>query len=571
MTPERWQYLTGRLSEALESGDPVAFAGGDGELLELIQACRQSENWLAPPTADQWLGATLLGRYQLLGTLGRGGAGVVYVATDLQIPGRRIVVKLLHDFWGGQDWMRKKFRDEAAILAKLDHPGIISLLDAGETEDGRLFLLMPYHEGRTLRDAMAQPIDTLLAARWIREAGEAISHAHQHRILHRDLKPENVLLVKRNGAESPMLLDFGIAQFGDPVTASRTTTHLMGSAFYMAPEHLLGRPEPASDLYSLATIAWEMLTGRHPFEADSPFALPELQRNGVGDAFFRLRPDLGLAAGRLLSRALDVDPKRRPMPVEAFASELADDIAAQGVDLRLARLWAIRRTRRGVLAGGALTLAAAAGGGLLLRDLLNPLTAEERVIHYDGARSVEANGYRRMLDMYGEFLSEPGRPTGYRACRFFSKTQGVAAYPLTGRQKRSAFRNGWRMRALARPETGLVGVILDTAGFAPRFDLSVEKVPNGIEVMAVTQIERGLKGITLLLDTPRDGQLVELEMEYRPSSQSAVVRAGGQVVTDNYSGHLEYRQDVGPALFISIHREAQARGILGDTQFEILG
>lgn len=570
MTPEHWQYLSGRLADALESDDPIAFARGDQELLRLIQAYHASEDWLTPSSADPWLGRVLQGRYQLTAVLGRGGAGVVYLASDSQIPGRCIVVKLLHDFWGGEDWMRRKFRAEAAALARLDHPGIVGLLDAGETEDGRLFLLMPYHEGRTLREALAEPIDTLTAARWIREAGDAISHAHERRILHRDLKPENIFLVTRDGLESPMLLDFGIAQFGDVGTASRTTTHLMGSAFYMAPEHLLGRPEAASDLYSLATVAWETLTGRHPFAATSPFALPDLQRLGVGDTFFRRRPDLGLAVGKLLSRALHFDPKRRPMPVRTFAAELADAIAAGAVDLRLARLWALRRSRRWILAGSTLSLAGALDAGWALRDRLEPLTAQERVIRFDGGRRAEESGYRRMYDMYGEFVTEKGG-TGYHASRFFSKTQGVAAHPLTGRQKRAAFRGGWRLRTLARPETGRIGIFLDAGGFAPRFDLSLEKVPGGIQAVAISQIRTGTNGVSLQLDDPGRNVLLECEMEYHPSSRTATVRVGKKVVTASYRGHFEYRENLGVALFIEIHREAEARGIIGNTTFEILG
>ena len=179
-------------------------------------------------------------------------------------------------------------------------------------------------------------------------------------------------------------------------------------------------------------------------------------------------------------------------------------------------------------------------------DRLKPLTAEERVIHYDGARSVEANGYRRMLDMYGEFLSEPGKTDGLPCLPVLLQDAGRGG--VSSNRSPEAFgvpvMGGGCGRWPGR-ETGMVGVILDTAGFAPRFDLSVEKVPNGIEVMAVTQIERGLKGITLLMDTRKRRTTCRTRNGVSfVQPESAVVRAGGQIVTENYSGHLEYRQNV---------------------------
>jgi serine/threonine protein kinase len=326
--------------------------------------------------------------------LGRGGSGVVFEAVDERVEGRRVVIKLLHDFWTSEDWMRRRFREEAGVLTRLDHPGIVSLIDAGEIEDGRLFLALPFHEGRTLRDALAPgPLAAPFAARLLREIGEAVGYAHTQGVVHRDLKPENILLVRRADGEHPLLIDFGIAQIGEAAGPRHTTTHLMGSALYMAPEHLMGKAEAASDVYSLAVVAWELLTGARPFESASPFALPELQRKGVGDAFYRLRPDLGTAVGKLLTRTLAFDAARRPAPVGAFAAELADAIQAGAFDSRLARVWLRRRSRRFILASGATALAGAAAGAWWLRDWLNPLDAAERVIDFPGGDSAEMAGF----------------------------------------------------------------------------------------------------------------------------------------------------------------------------------
>jgi serine/threonine protein kinase len=161
---QRWDELSERLAEALESADPAAHvaASGDPQLMELFAWDRRAGDFLEdqrPRQENPWVGRRIGGRYLLKGMLGRGGSGVVFEARDEQVPGRRVVIKLLHDFWSSEDWMRRRFREEVGVLARLDHPGIVGLIDAGESEDGRLFLVLPFHEGRTLRYAMRSPPD----------------------------------------------------------------------------------------------------------------------------------------------------------------------------------------------------------------------------------------------------------------------------------------------------------------------------------------------------------------------------------------------------------------------------
>jgi len=572
----RWEELSERLVEALESADPAAHiaASGDSDLAELFAWHRRAGDFLEGPGAQRenpWLGRRIGGRYPLESVLGRGGAGVVFEASDEQVAGRRVVIKLLHDFWSSEDWMRRRFREEAAVLARLDHPGIVSLIDAGEVEDGRLFLVLPFHEGRTLRDALASgPLDAPVAARLLREIGEAVGYAHSQGVLHRDLKPENILLVRRADGEHPLLIDFGIAQVEEAGGPTRTTTHLMGSALYMAPEHLMGRAEAGSDVYSLGVIAWEMLTGARPFDSVSPFALPQLQRKGVGDAFYRLRPDLPTEVGKLLGRALAYEAARRPAPATAFTGEMADALQAVAIDSRLARLWVLRRSRRWMLGAGATALVGAAAGGWWLRDRLAPLDPQERVIDFPRGAQAEMAGFsihrdlteRAIRDFHGGTIS---------AMRCLSPDQGQLHRRLTLRQKEWAFRRGWKASVLLRPESGVATLGLVVGHFAPRFDAGLQPTRDGIELIATKQIRANWDGIRAAVRLPPAPRLVRLEMAYDPVRAAAALSVDGETLIRDYTGHTEYRDDLGVFFGIGSLDGSMSSAVFGGLRFEILG
>jgi len=571
----RWEELSGRLAEALESPDPAAHiaASGDPDLAELFAWHRRADGFMEdrPQRESPWLGRRIDGRYPLKSVLGRGGAGVVFEAGDEQVAGRRVVIKLLHDFWSSEDWMRRRFREEAGVLARLDHPGIVSLIDAGEIEDGRLFLVLPFHEGRTLRDALAAgPLDVPFAARLLREIGEAVGYAHVQGVFHRDLKPENILLVRRADGEHPLLIDFGIAQVGDAGGPRQTTTHLMGSAVYMAPEHLMGKAEAASDVYSLGVIAWEMLAGARPFDSVSPFALPELQRKGVGDSFYRLRPDLGTGVGRLLARALAFDAERRPAPVAAFTGDLADALQAGAIDSRLARLWVLRRSRRWMLASGATALMGAAAGGWWLRDRMSPLDPKERVIDFPKGAQAEMAGFsihrelteRAIRDFRGGTIS---------ATRCVSTDQGQLHRRLTPRQKEWAFRRGWKLSAFCRPESGNATIGLVVGHLAPHFGAGFQLTRDGVQLIATKRIRTGWDGIRAAVRLPPAPSLIRVEMAYDPVRAAAAVSVDGETLIRDYTGHTEYRDDLGVYFGIGSLDGSMASSVFGGLRFEILG
>jgi hypothetical protein len=575
MIGPRWDELSERLAEALESQDPMArvAASGDPDLIELVAWHVSAGGFLEDGRArreNPWLGHKVGGRYRLKSVLGRGGAGVVYEACDEQVADRRVVVKLLHDLWSSEDWMRRRFREEAGVLTQLDHPGIVSLIDAGEIDDGRLFLVMPFHEGRTLRDVLATgPLDAAFAARLLREIGEAVGYAHGRGVVHRDLKPENILLVRRADGEHPLLIDFGIAQVGDPAGPRSTTTHLMGSAYYMAPEHLLGKAEAASDVYSLGVIAWEMLVGARPFDSASPFALPALQRKGVGDAFYRLRPDLGTAAGRLLTRALAFDAARRAAPVTSFTRELSDTLQAGVLDSRLARLWVRRRSRRVMLASAATVLVGAVAGGWRLRDWLTPLDAAERVIDIKRGDTADMAGFSVHRELTERAVRDfPGGAV--TAMRYSTADQGTLYKYLTQRQHEWASRRGWKVSARCRPESGHTGIGVENGAVPPAFVAALQTTGDGVELIAVTHVRDGLDGIRAALTLPPAPRLMRLEMAYDPLSTRATVSVDGRILVRDYPGHTEYRSD--PTVFFEVASTegSMASAVLGDLHFEIL-
>lgn len=279
------------------------------------------------------VGVTINGRYLIEKELGRGGIGVVYLARDQQLLSKRVVVKVLLEESQKNEWVRRKFQQEIEALTRVEHPGIVGVLDAGALPDGKPFLVMQYVEGVPLRAAIRQEgMELERVANLIRQIGRALSAAHDKGILHRDLKPENIMLqTLSDGDEQIKIIDFGIAKLKDSVVAPETVTAAtVGTILYMAPEQLSARPvSPASDIYALGVIAHEMVTGRRPFNPDSGFQLLEMQRTGVRVRPLDLRPSLSEEAQSVILKALSFNPKERYHRARDFGDELATAITAE--------------------------------------------------------------------------------------------------------------------------------------------------------------------------------------------------------------------------------------------------
>jgi len=275
------------------------------------------------------IGITLKDRYVVEKEIGRGGIGVVYLARDTQLHSKPVVIKVL--LQGLEEsvnaaWFKKKFRQEIEALARIDHPGVIGVLDAGETPDGKAYLVMQYIEGASLRSVMEfQSLDLARIAEIVRQIGHALSAAHERGVYHRDLKPENIMLQDwGEGQESVKLIDFGMATVKDSqIAAGSEASKVAGTPAYMAPEQLKGNPSASSDIYALGVIAYEMLTQRVPFLATSMVQLYESQRAGVKVKPRELCPNLSEAAQQAILRALSFDPADRHLRARDFGEELA--------------------------------------------------------------------------------------------------------------------------------------------------------------------------------------------------------------------------------------------------------
>jgi eukaryotic-like serine/threonine-protein kinase len=264
------------------------------------------------------------GDFELLEEIDHGGMGIVYKARQRSL-GRVVAVKMLLLGPLSTPEMVERFRREAAAAAALQHPNIVAIHEVGECE-GQPFFSMDYVEGRSLARIIAErgarQTDFQQSAEWARAIAEGVEHAHRHGILHRDLKPANVLI----DAESrPRVTDFGLARRLDEDSTLTLTGQALGSPNYMPPELAAGRHEaatPASDVYSMGAMLYELLTGRPPFLAQS-----------VQDTLIQIREQPPVAP-RLLNRSLprdleticlrclEKDPARR----YSSARELADDL-----------------------------------------------------------------------------------------------------------------------------------------------------------------------------------------------------------------------------------------------------
>jgi eukaryotic-like serine/threonine-protein kinase len=266
------------------------------------------------------IGTVLSGRYKLEAKLGSGGMSTVYLARDTTLD-RSVAVKVMHREMSEQADQLERFRQEARAVAKLSHPNVVAVIDAGE-DGGHPYIVFEYVEGETLKQRINRlgALDPQEALAYAIEIARGLTVAHARNMVHRDIKPQNVLIDSEGRAK---LTDFGISRQleQDGMTA---TGRVLGTTDYVSPEQAMGHPvDPRSDIYSLGVVLYEMLIGQVPFHADSQVGVAMKHVNEELPDTQQRRPELSAAAAMVVERATAKDPADRYQEV----GELIDDLS----------------------------------------------------------------------------------------------------------------------------------------------------------------------------------------------------------------------------------------------------
>ncbi len=280
------------------------------------------------------LQAALKERYVIERELGHGAMATVYLADDLR-HGRRVALKVLHAE-SGAALGAERFEREIRLVARLQHPHILPVLDSGDAgtgsrRAGRLWFSMPFVDGESLRERLARegqiPIDD--AVRIGGETARALDYAHRHGIIHRDIKPENILITRDGDA---LVADFGIGRSYDEnappdrITESGT---IVGTPAYMSPEQAAGegKLDGRTDIYALAVVLYEALAGEPPYTGPSAMAVMAKRFTGVLPSIRKRRPAVPVALEQVLGKALANAPADRYASAAEFAQALGAAIS----------------------------------------------------------------------------------------------------------------------------------------------------------------------------------------------------------------------------------------------------
>ncbi len=296
--------------------------------------------------ADSWIGRVLSDRYRILQLLGEGGMGAVYLAEHTHMR-KRVALKLLHAEMSENAEVLARFEREAMAAARIEHPNVAAATDFGRTGDGSFFLVLEYVEGASLRKVLdGGALGAARALHVTRQMASALAHAHEAGIVHRDLKPENVMLIQRGtDRDFVKVLDFGIAKVDTPepregAPAAQPLTRvgtLIGTPEYMAPEQALGEAvTPQSDLYAVGVMLYEMLTGKHPFDAPDRMAILSFHIVAPVPAMRDRAPEVDVPpiVEAIARKLLGKDAKERPESARALVAEIDAAAGAIGLDLR---------------------------------------------------------------------------------------------------------------------------------------------------------------------------------------------------------------------------------------------
>jgi eukaryotic-like serine/threonine-protein kinase len=265
-------------------------------------------------------GDLIADRYELEELVGSGGMSTVFRARDLQLD-RRIAIKILHQHYLDDAEYVERFRREARAVARLSHPNIVTVIDRGEDE-GRQYIVFEHVEGENLKELVVRTgrLPVRRALELALAVADGLAFAHGHGLVHRDVKPQNVLLSREGDVK---VTDFGIARSLDVEHGVTQTGTVLGTGEYLAPEQASGQPvSPATDVYSLGVVLWELLVGDVPFSGENFVAVALRHVNEPPPHLREVRPDASPRLAAAVERALAKDPALRFPSMAALAAEL---------------------------------------------------------------------------------------------------------------------------------------------------------------------------------------------------------------------------------------------------------
>jgi eukaryotic-like serine/threonine-protein kinase len=291
------------------------------------------------PGTDPLVGRTLDEKYYVEERLGSGGMGKVYRARHLSMD-RPVAIKFLRQRFSEDEAARTRLLTEARAAVALRHSNAVSVTDFGQTVEGWVYIVMELLEGRTLREIVSReaPLETARATSIMLQASDAVGAAHQAGIIHRDLKPSNILITQ--SADQPAVvkvLDFGIAKFfagnDDDANDLVQTNSVIGTPRYMSPEQHSGNElTPATDVYSLGVILYEMLTGMVPFSGSTPAEIAQKHVNDTPHSPREVVAAIPEDVERIVLHALEKQPSDRPPNAAEFRRDLLETANRLGLE-----------------------------------------------------------------------------------------------------------------------------------------------------------------------------------------------------------------------------------------------
>ncbi|MGH7700584.1 MAG: serine/threonine-protein kinase [Gemmatimonadales bacterium] len=337
--------------------DLARFCPKDGSMLVDVQArgpaaaSQAGTGVRVPPTPPRGPGldraSTLSGqmldaRYQVVRKLGEGGMSYVYLAREVAT-GDIVAIKVLSPKLASDRSSVERLRREAGLAMRLEHPNVCRIIRLGESEDGLIYLVMPYLDGELLsdREVRGGPMEVATGVALLQQVCAGLQHAHELHIVHRDLKPENIMLVPDGDAERAVVMDFGLAKErrADPAIQKLTATGIiLGTPEFMSPEQIRGKPLDArSDIYALGIVAFEMFTGKLPFQGRNAQEMMVARLRGQPTALRQVRPELPHTLEQALLRAMASSPDDRYATALEFAEALMTEPGERGLLRKLFR------------------------------------------------------------------------------------------------------------------------------------------------------------------------------------------------------------------------------------------